>query len=496
MSITKKILVGILVLMLIISAFTGCTKKETSQESSANQGNAKETPATSEPSNSADQQKKDNKTGGVVKILTSVTGGKDEEEMKLFAKELGEATGLTVIMERPPSDYNNTLMRKLNSGEKLDLIYLNMPQYLELVNQGALLDLTDYIKSSKIYSDPSKIDPRELKDIEVKGRIYAGFNKKEVHRVVALNRVHLEKAGIDYKSIEPSLNGYYNVFKKLKETIKTANYYPYNVVMSQVFDLQPWFASVGLKTGVVIDEKDGKKYVPISTDDAIPVWEWIAKLYKEGLIDPAASVDQTKDMRNKMSAASQLTSVTVDWAAWVGLHNANALAAGIGKDQYEIVSLPGTKTPNGSYMLTKGAASLWAIPKNAENPEGAWKIIEFFATQEGGVLLSVGIKGHDYTIDDKGNYVLTDIGKQHGCDHGAPVPILETFKHPIGYNPGVEEALSYGKYASIELPIPNEGDYKEIVGKWAVQIMEGKVSVADGLKNMRNELLSRKVTDK
>lgn len=496
MLITKKILAGILALMIILSVFTGCTQKETSQESSGNQGGAKETPATDESSTSTDQQNKDDKTGGVVKILTNVTGGKDEEEMKLFEKALSEATGLTVTMERPPSDYTNTLMRKLNSGEKLDLIYLNMPQYLELVNQGALLDLTDYIKSSKIYSDPSKIDPRELKDIEVNGRIYAGFNKKEVHRVVALNRVHLEKAGIDYKSIDPTLDGYYNVFKKLKETIKTPNYYPYNVVMSEVFDLQPWFASVGLKTGVVIDEKDGKKYVPISTDDAVPVWEWIAKLYKEGLIDPAASVDKTKDLRDKMSAASQLTSVTVDWAAWVGLHNANALAEGIGPDKYEIVSLPGVKTPNGSYMLTKGAASLWAIPKNAENPDGAWKIIEFFATQEGGELLSVGIKGHDYTVDDKGNYVLTDIGKQHGCDHGAPVPILETFKHPIGYNPGVEEALSYGKYASIELPIPNEEDYKEIVGKWAVQIMEGKVSVADGLKNMRSELVSRKVTDK
>lgn len=496
MSIAKKMLAGILVLMLIISVFSGCARQETPQQNNDKQEDTNESPSTNEPSGSTDQQDGEKEVGGVVKILTSVTGGKDDEEMELFAKELGEATGLTIQIERPPSDYTNTLMRKLNSGEKMDLIYLNMPQYLELVNQGALLDLTDYIKSSKVYSDSAQIDPRELKDIEVDGRIYAGFNKKEVHRVVALNRVHLEKAGIDYKSIEPSLDGYYNVFKKLKETINMANYYPYNAVISEVYDLQPWFASVGLKTGVVVDENDGKKYVPISTDDAVPVWEWIAKLYKEGLIDPAASVDKTKDMRDKMSAASQLTSVTVDWAAWVGLHNANALAAGIDKDQYEIVSLPGTKTPDGSYMLTKGAASLWAIPKNAENPDGAWKVIEYFATQEGGVLLSVGIKGHDYTVDDNGNYTLTEIGKQHGCDHGAPVPILETFKHPIGYNPGVEEALSYGEYASIELPIPNEADYKEVVGKWAVQIMEGKVPVAEGLKNMRNELVSRKVTDK
>ena len=66
---------------------------------------------------------------GSVRILASVTGGKDEEEMKLFEKALSDATGLTVTIEKPASDYDKILMQKLSGGEKYDLIYLNAPQY-------------------------------------------------------------------------------------------------------------------------------------------------------------------------------------------------------------------------------------------------------------------------------------------------------------------------------------------------------------------------------
>ena len=429
---------------------------------------------------------------GTVKIIASVTGGKDEEEMKLFQEALSKATGLDVQIEKPASDYDKVLMQKLSGGESYDLIYVSASQYANLVSQGALMDITDKVKSSKILSE--NIDPKEWKDITIDGKVYAGFNKKEIHRVVALNNTLLKKAGIDYKSIEPTMDGYYDVFKKLKENSQDKDFYPFDAVLSETYDIQPWMAAAGLKNGVVVDDS-GKKYAPYSQDASAPVWEWLKKLYDEGLMDPSAFVDKTKDMRAKMGASSQKTAVTTDWTAWVGLHNANAQAAGISSDDYEIVSLPGLKTPDGSYMLVKGSASLFAVPANAKNPEGAIKVLEYFATQEGGNLLSSGIEGHDYT-GTAGNYALTDIGKKHGNDHGAPFPIYKDFKPLFGYNPGVEEALSYGQYAAIDLIIPNESDYKEIVGKWGIKIIKGEASVEEGLSGMRKELVDRKVTDR
>ncbi|MCF2681373.1 extracellular solute-binding protein, partial [Faecalicatena contorta] len=135
---------------------------------------------------------------GSVRILCNVTGGKDDAEMKLFQEALSEATGLDVQMEKPASDYDNVLMQKLQGGEEYDLIYIGASQYMNLVEQGALMDITDRVKASDILSN--NIDQQEWDDITVDGKVYAGFNKKELHRVVQLNKNDLEAVGIDYKS--------------------------------------------------------------------------------------------------------------------------------------------------------------------------------------------------------------------------------------------------------------------------------------------------------
>ena len=114
----KKLLCGLLCLVLALSALASVAMAETAT--------------------------------GDVRILTNVTGGKDEEEMVLWAQALSEATGLNVTLEKPASDYNNVLMQKLSANESYDLIYVTANQYLNLVEQGALTDLTDYIANSEI----------------------------------------------------------------------------------------------------------------------------------------------------------------------------------------------------------------------------------------------------------------------------------------------------------------------------------------------------------
>ena len=47
---------------------------------------------------------------GTVRIMASVIGGKDEEEMRLFEEALSKAVGLEVEIEKPASDYDQVLM--------------------------------------------------------------------------------------------------------------------------------------------------------------------------------------------------------------------------------------------------------------------------------------------------------------------------------------------------------------------------------------------------
>jgi putative aldouronate transport system substrate-binding protein len=418
---------------------------------------------------------------GEIRMLTAVTGGKDEAEMTLFQETLGKALNATVTMEKPASDYDNVVMQKLSGGEQYDLIYVSATMMHNLQEQGALTDLTDLVKASPILGDANVVSPSEWDQVTVDGHIWASFNKKEVHKLVNINKVLAQKAGVDVDAIVPTLDGYYDVFKKL-QAVGGEGFYAFNTVINGLHDLQPWFASQGIKMGMV-QGADGAVTVPAATEAAIPVWEWLAKLYKEGLLDPNCLTDATKDLRNKFNTGA--TGVVVDWAAWTGLYNVNA--GDKYPAEYEAYPLPGTKSETGDFMLSRGDPSLWIIPANAKNPQAAFKVLEYFATQEGGQLLSIGIEGNDWNMVD-GKVELTDLGKTHGKDHGAPVPVSNQFVNPVAWNPGFEKAMTYLPYASIELSNANTGKYKEIVAKYATQIINGAMTAADGVAAMQSEL--------
>ncbi|NJP39774.1 ABC transporter substrate-binding protein [Oscillospiraceae bacterium HV4-5-C5C] len=418
---------------------------------------------------------------GTVKILTSVTGGKDDEEMALFAQQLGQDTGLDVEMEKP-ADYSTALQQKLAAGDVYDLIYLNAPDQQNLVNQGVLTDLTDRIAQSRILGDTAVVAASEWEQIKIDGKLYASFNKKEVHRLVNLNAAAARSAGIDPDTIEPTLDGYYNVMKAMKAQASATDFYGLSLVLSTVWDLQPWFSSVGLKTGITQDA-DGNYDVPISSEASKPVWTWLKKLYDEGLLDPDSFTQSSGDMRSKFQEGK--VAVFVDWAAWTGLYNVNA--DGQYPDEFEAVALPGTKTADGDYMLARGDASLWAIPVNASNPDGAFRVLEYFGTQTGGNLLGIGIEGYDWTVEN-GSITLTDIGQSHGKDHGAPVSLSDSYLTPVAANPGFENAMTYLKYATPELSTDKTNSYKEIAGRYAISMIQGDLSIDEGLQQMRQAL--------
>ena len=425
-----------------------------------------------------------------VDILTSVTGGKDEKDAEAFKTSLEKLTGLKLNIDKPADDYNSVLLQKLsNGGEGLDLIYFGQDQLNDLVQQGALLDISDYVANSEILSDSSVIPEEEWNNIKIDDKIYAGFNKKEIHRVVNTNQALMKKYDIATLKDE-TLEGYYNLFKEMKEKVNDIDgFYPYNAAISSLYDLQPWFASQDIKTGIVLND-NGKRTAPISNPEAKPVWEWLQKLYKEELMDPSALTDTTKELREKFSSSQ--TGLVVDWAAWTGLYNSNA--GDDYPDTFEAVPSGGTKNSKGEYMLTRGGASLWGIPATSDNVEGAIKVLETFATQEGGILLSLGSEGYDYNIKD-GEYILTDIGESHGKDHGAPFPISEKFEAPLPQNPGVDEAMKLLEYASTESFLPESPQYSEIVSQKAIEIIRGDVDVDTGLKDMHQSLLDAGVIE-
>jgi putative aldouronate transport system substrate-binding protein len=147
-------------------------------------------------------------------------------------------------------------------------------------------------------------------------------------------------------------------------------------------------------------------------------------------------------------------------------------------------------------MLRRGDPSLWAIPANAENPEGAMKFLEFWHSEKGNLLGSLGIEGHDYIVKN-GKYELTAIGKEHGMDHGAPIPNNTKFKNPIGYLPGVKEAqkIIQDNNATVEIATADWPEAEKIVTKYAFKAIMGELPAKEAVQKMHDELLKAKLID-
>jgi len=436
-----------------------------------------------------------------VRVLAAVSGGKDDAENELFQAALEKALGFRIVWEKPLS-YDQVLIQKLGAGEVLDMIYLGQTQMYSLVDQGVLQDLTARLKGSAVIQ--ANYPPGELDKIAYNGKYYAGFNKLEVFTLPNVNKAITDKAGVDLAALS-TLDDYHAMLTTVKAYMENTEgkkpYYPFFLYMTDVWDLQPWFSSAGLRRGVFVDAA-GRKTAPWVTDAAVPVWAWLAKCYADGLIDPMSLSGKTSDMRAKLWQSREIV-MDSDWVAWTGLYNNNAKVAGDYPERVNVVGLPGVKSPSGKYLLEQGGASLWGIPVNAKNPDKAFKIIEYFATKEGALLLTAGIEGHDYTVNN-GKITLTDTGVTHAKDHGAPFPISTQFDlNTLGaMNPGVAESYAIGKRPDVAVePMGyangalDSRQFYDILAKWMTECLTARLDPPTAIQNAAAELRSKRIID-
>ncbi len=154
-------------------------------------------------------------------------------------------------------------------------------------------------------------------------------------------------------------------------------------------------------------EKDGKLDVPYSTDAAIPVYEWLAKLYKEGILDPNFATNDSGKMRN-LFLTDRVGMITY-WDAWVGMFN-NTRKEQDPNTAFEAKGCRVLSVRTGKNMLRRGDPDVWVIPYNAEHPKTAFEFIEWWHSKDGIMLGSLGIKDNDYT--EKRRQVRADQNRQ------------------------------------------------------------------------------------
>ncbi len=425
-----------------------------------------------------------------LRVLAGVSGGKTPEENELFAKELSKRMGVKVIFDKPAGV---NLLTVLSSKESYDVVMISNAGDLQLVQeQGALLDLTSFVKSSPLLSNKAIIPQSEWDLIKTEdGKIFASFNKKEGAQVPTVRKDWMKALGLKNPT---TLGEYTQVFEAFKK-----KYNAYGIAFAQndnegLINLQPFMGTLDLKMGYVM--VNGKRTIPYASDEAATVYNWLGDLNKKGLIEPNYATNTTADMRN--SFLSDKSGMVVYWDAWVGLFNNLRMGKKAG-DKFEAGALNAPKDKAGKELYMRGTPSLWAIPTKSKNPELAKRFLEFWISQEGNIMSTIGIEGHDYNVVN-GKYVLTAVGKEHAGDHGAPFVQNAQYKNPNGFLPNVEQAktMIFNNPNAIPVLPKYSADWKEaqtIINKYTYLAIKGTITGEEAVKSMKKDLKSQDLID-
>jgi putative aldouronate transport system substrate-binding protein len=428
-------------------------------------------------------------SGKKLKVLSAVVGGKTPDEDALFAQEFTRLTGIEMELVHPTADYDQKLQADLAAGVEYDLIYTNQSTVETLVTQEVLTDLTDRIPNSAILSNPTVIPTVEWEMVDIDGKKYSAFQKFEGSRMITLRQDWLDKLGLEQPK---TLDDLYNTMVALRDGDPVGDgSKPLGLGTSGIYDIQPFMSSEGVLPGYV--EVDGKRTIPYATEAAIPVYEWLAKVFAEGLYDPNFATATTADFRN-LFMTDKLSMVTY-WDTWVGLFNAQVHAANP-DSPFQAVGIPAAEGPDGKIVLSRGQPSVWTIPVNAPDPDTAFFFIEWWHTFPGITLGSLGIEGNDYTVSG-GKYELTATGVEHAMDHGQPTPYNSNWTNPIGELPGLKDAQALTKeYGYLAEEGPDWGPtINPILSENIIKIIIGDLSPADGVKAMHDALAGEGLID-
>lgn len=289
------------------------------------------------------------------------------------------------------------LMLIIASGEPYDYCFLNASNYNLMMNEGALLDITDLLaeKGGNITEAITTLWPSTTTD----GRIYAIPSTVAQPNSLSNSMVARKDLldAIGYTEIPDTLEG----FTKMLEDLKAA--YPEMVPLTAS---QTWLiANIASAFGITGEYQliDGKIVHITSHPNLAAYIAYLRELYAKGLLDTEMPAVSKNDMTAKWTSSKAVIMYTT-WAGsetYVGtLRELNPAMA------YAV--LPLLKDESGKvHAETKfGVGSYGAIPVTSQHPAEAIDAINQMIQLDNFTEIALGVEGVHYSLDAQGKYTL------------------------------------------------------------------------------------------
>ena len=331
-----------------------------------------------------------------------------------------EHTGISIDWQVVPnSEFGTTIQTRMASGIDLpDILSSSSIDTTIYGEDGMLVEMSDLIArfgenfNSVLAEKPNLLPLMKTPD----GKVYHLSTTRDEELYAGAIGFQIRKDWLDRLGLEEpkTVDDWYTVLKAFKEQDANGNGDPNDEIPmsaeSSVTNIYRWGNAWGLRLwqsdGFSIDE-NGKVQYDFLKPEAKEVNEFVAKLYAEGLMDPEAITNTADDLTSK-AINNQLGS-SLYWQELCPTWNKALKATGDETAQWVQVRTP--EGPNGypGHIEMLGYASgKWSISKDCENPEAAFKWLDYnLYNYDCVVTRTIGVEGQTYNIVD-GKYVMTD----------------------------------------------------------------------------------------
>ena len=331
----------------------------------------------------------------------------------------------------------------------------------ELIDSGILIDMDGLIRQyapnylKVLERDPSY--PKEVRSDEGKYQAFYTFNVSiPLSSGPVFREDLLAKYGLE---LPKTVDEWTNVMTTLKEKDPNVSY-PLTASKSYVGEV--WFRELlpayNTRTEFCLGDNGQVVYGP-ATENFKAYLAKLAEWYNAGLIDPEFMSNDNKALNAKIADG---TSAVATMAIGSGIRSITENTRPNNPD----FKLTGVAWPvlnagdTSSYVLEGGVAHTSvqaAITSSCADPVLATQVLDYFYSEEGGNLISWGIEGESYTVEN-GKKTFTDKIMNSPDGRSASEAILD-YALPVY---GFVNAMDNDAYIQMNITLPEQGEARTL----------------------------------
>ncbi|PZM13974.1 ABC transporter substrate-binding protein [Rhizobium tubonense] len=265
-------------------------------------------------------------------------------------------------------DVVSEAMRAYSTGQAPDIIAVDNPEHALFSSHGAFLDLTDMISKSTVIK-PSNYFPGPLKSVMWKDKYY-GVPKATNTIALYYNKDMFKAAGLDPNKPPQTWDELVTDAKKLTDPAKNVYGLTFSAKANEegTFQFLPW-AQMG-----------GATYDHINTDGAVKALTIWKEIMDAKLASPDTLTRGQWDATATFNAGNAAMAISGPWELDRMLKDA--------KFDWGVALLPVPQ--EGAERSSAMGDFNWAIFANSKHPAEAFKVLEYFVSQDDKMFKNFG----------------------------------------------------------------------------------------------------------